>query len=191
MEHVRTPARHGRPEETGRLRRLFSSGPPVEVLHEEYAKRGRIDQSAPVQSSGEIRIERPVEQVWDLLVDLRGWEAWAPDIHDVRLDSAVVVDGRFAWAIGRTRIRSRFAVVEPARELTWTGTALWTTAIDRHVLQPTPDGATRLSIEESLAGALVPLFFSSAKLRAQHEQWLTAAKAAAEGRAPTAGGPAG
>ena len=172
---------HDTRERSGMLKQLFYSGPTIEVLHEEYAKRSRIDEAAPVKSSGEIRIEAPVERVWELLTDIRGWEDWAPDVHDVRLDSAMAVDSRFSWAIGRTRIKSVFAVVEPGRELTWTGAALWTKAVDRHVLEPTDDGATRHYVEESLAGLLVPLLFSSAKLNAQHQRWLTAFKAAAEG----------
>ena len=127
------------------------------MLHEEYAKRGRIDERAPVKSFGEILIGAPVELVWELLTDLRGWEDWAPGVHDVRLDSAVAVDGRFTWSIGKTRIKSVFAKVEPGRELTWTGAAQWTKAVDRHVLVPTEEGATRLYVEESLAGALIIL----------------------------------
>jgi hypothetical protein len=163
------------------LKRLFYGGPSSGILHEEYAKRGRIDEWAPVKSSGEIRIGAPVELVWELLTDLRSWEDWAPGVHDVRLDSAVAVDARFTWSIGLTRIKSVFAIVEPGRELTWTGAALWTKAVDRHVLEPLEDGATRLYMEESLAGLLVPLFFSSAKLEVQHQRWLTAFKAVAEG----------
>jgi hypothetical protein len=163
------------------LKRLFYSGPSIEVLHEEYAKRRRIDEAAPVKASGEIRINASVERVWEVLTDLRGWEDWAPGVHDVHLDSAVAVDARFSWAIGRTRIKSVFAVVEPGRELSWSGSALWTKAIDRHVLEPTEDGATRHYLEESLAGVMVPLFFSTAKLKAQHQRRLIAFKAAAEG----------
>lgn len=164
------------------LKRLFYGGPTIGVLHEEYAKKGCIDEEAPVKASGGVRIEAPVERVWELLIDLPGWEAWAPDVHGVRLGSAVAADAAFSWAIGRTRIESRFAVVKPGRELTWTGAALWTRAVDRHVLEPTGDGATLHYIEESLAGVLVPLFFGSAKLKAQHERWPAALKSAAEGR---------
>jgi hypothetical protein len=166
--------------ESRMLKRLFYSGPSIGVLHEEYAKRGRIDERAPVKSAGEIRIEAPVERVWELLTNIRGWEGWAPGVRDVRLDTAVAVDASFSWSIGRTRIKSVIAIVEPRRELTWTGVALWTKAVDRHVLEPTEDGATRFYIEESLAGALVPLFFSRPKLEVQHQLWLAAFKAAAE-----------
>ena len=48
------------------LTQLFYSGPSIEVLHEEYAKNGRIDANAPVRASQEIRIEAPVERAWEL-----------------------------------------------------------------------------------------------------------------------------
>jgi hypothetical protein len=181
MERMESERDRRASRESGMLERLFYGGPSFGVLHEEYAKRGRIDERAPVKASGEIRIEAPVERVWALLRDLRGWEGWAPRVHDVRLDSAVAVDASFSWSIGRTRIKSVLAIVEPGRELTWTGAALWTKAVDRHVLEPTEDGATRLYIEESLAGALVPLLFGSAKLEVQHRRWLAAFKEVAEG----------
>lgn len=183
MERMESTRNRRATGESRMLKRLFYGGPSMGVLHEEYAKRGRIDERAPVKSSGEIRIGAPVERVWELLTDLRGWEGWAPGVRDVRLDTAVAVDASFSWSIGRTRIKSVIAIVKPGRELTWTGAALWTKAVDRHVLVPTEDGATRLYVEESLAGALVPLFFGSAKLEVQHRRWLAALKAVAEGGA--------
>jgi hypothetical protein len=78
-------------------------------------------------------------------------------------------------------------VVEPGRELTWTGrSALVFKAIDRHVLEAVDGGRTRMIVEESLAGPLLPLVFSSARLRRGHERWLAALKAVVEtGRRPT------
>jgi hypothetical protein len=35
------------------LRQLFYRGPPIDVLHEEYAKKGRIDGEAPVRASAD------------------------------------------------------------------------------------------------------------------------------------------
>ena len=173
------PDREARSAE-GHLRQLFYRGPRIETLHSEYAKQGRIDEAAPVQSAAEVTIDAPVDRVWSLLADLAGWERWAPGVHDVRLDGDLAVDTGFTWATGSLRIKSRLAVLTPGRELTWTGVALWTKAVDRHLLEPTADGGTRLRIEESLAGVLVPLFLGSAKLHAQHVAWLAAAKATAE-----------
>lgn len=181
MEYPEAPTRGGK---TGFLSRLFYGGPSLDVLHEEHAKKGRIDEETPVKASREVRIEAPGERVWELLSDPRGWGAWYPDIHDVRLDSGVMADARFTWANGKARMRSRFAVVEAGREITWTGVSSGAKAVHRHVLKPTDGGgATRLFTEESIAGPLLVLFYSSAKLHAGMEKWLSALKSAGEASA--------
>ena len=165
------------------LNRLFYGGPSIGVLHEEYAKKGRIDAEAPVKASHEVLIEAPVERVWGLLSDAPGWGVWAPGVHDVRIDSTVTADARFAWKNGKARVRSKFAVVDAGRELTWTGVSSGAKAVHRHVLEATDDGgATRVFCEESMAGPLLVLFFDGAKLRTGMEKWLTALKTAAEKR---------
>jgi hypothetical protein len=45
------------------LKQLFYRGPSIDVLHEEYAKKGRIDARAPVGAAREIRIEAPLGRV--------------------------------------------------------------------------------------------------------------------------------
>jgi hypothetical protein len=55
-------------------------------------------------------------------------------------------------------------------------------AVHRHLLQATSDGSTRVRSEESIAGPLLVLFYSSAKLQAGIETWLNGLKAAAERR---------
>ncbi len=164
------------------LRQLFYRGPSIDVLHEEYAKKGRVDGEAPVRASAEVRIDAPVDRVWQLIADATAWESWDRSVHDVHLDSAVAPDAQFTWFSGRSRIRSRFAVVEPGRELTWTGMSGGAKAVDRHVLEVVDDNATRVRCEESMAGPLLVLFFNSAKLRAGMQTWLTALKTAAEKR---------
>jgi hypothetical protein len=49
------------------VEQLFYGGPSIGVLHEEYAKKGRIDEKAPITAAYEVRIEAPVERVWELL----------------------------------------------------------------------------------------------------------------------------
>jgi uncharacterized protein YndB with AHSA1/START domain len=165
------------------LKQLFYSGPSIEVLHEEYAKKGRIDEKEPITTAYKVRIEASVERVWELLSDPPNWETFDPDIHDVRLNSGVKADARFTWSNGKVRMKSRFAVVDAAREITWTGVASGAKAVHRHVLEPTgDDGATRLLCEESMAGPLLILFFNNAKLQAGLKKWLGALKTAAEER---------
>ncbi len=57
---------------------LFYIGPPVEVLHERYAKQGRIDDRAPVRASHEVWVDAPVERVFALLSDPTRWPRSSP-----------------------------------------------------------------------------------------------------------------
>jgi hypothetical protein len=94
----------------------------------------------------------------------------------------VAADTRFAWANARTRIASRFAVVDPGRELTWTGVSSGFKVVHRHLLDATSDGTRRVRCEESMAGPLLVLIYNSAKLQAGLKTWLTSLKTAAEQR---------
>jgi len=164
------------------MNQLLYRGPSIEALHQQYAKRERIDSRAPVTAAYEVEIDAPVQRVWDLLADPLAWPSFAPEVHDVHLDAPAAVDTRFTWANGRSRIKSRFAVVDPGREITWTGVSSGFKAVHRHLLEATSDGATRVRSEESIAGSLLVLFYSSAKLQAGIEAWLTGLKTAAERR---------
>jgi hypothetical protein len=56
------------------MTKLFYAGPPLRVLHEEYAKNGRIDHGAPVTTTYEEDIRAPRERVWALLASpLETW----------------------------------------------------------------------------------------------------------------------
>ena len=164
------------------MNQLLYRGPSIEALHQQYAKRERIDSRAPVTAAYEAEIDAPVQRVWDLLADPLAWPSFAPEVHDVHLDAPAAVDTRFTWANGRSRIKSRFAVVDPGREITWTGVSSGFKAVHRHLLEAISDGATRVRSEESIAGSLLVLFYGSAKLQAGIEAWLTGLKTAAERR---------
>lgn len=162
------------------MTKLLYSGPTLQVLHDDYAKKGRIDSDAPVTTSYEVDIRAPRALVWELLANPLGWQAFDPAIHDVRVDGQVAADTAFTWVNGRARMKSRFAVVDPGRELTWTGVSMGFKAVHRHLLEPSGDGGTRVRCEESMAGPLLGLLLNEAKLRDALEKWLTALKAAAE-----------
>jgi len=166
------------------MTKLLYTGPGIEALHAQYAAQGRIDTKAPVTASREIVIAAPMATVWALLSDPRGWGRIDPAIHDVRLDGEVAPGTRFAWRNGRARITSRFAVVDPEREITWTGLSSGAKAVHRHLLAARDENHTHLMSEESMAGPLLPLFFGNAKLAATLDNWLTAIKTAAQQARP-------
>lgn len=156
--------------------------PSLATLHDEYALRGRIDDTAPVTNSSSVLIGAAPDRVWDVLADLRGWETWAPGFKLRALD-AVEPGREFRWSQNGTPLHSRFAVVEPGRELSWTGSLLGLyRAVDRMVLAP-ESGGTRVTLQESLDGPLAGLIYPSRKLRAGHEARLAALKDHVESRA--------
>jgi hypothetical protein len=65
-----------------------------------------------------------------------------------------------------------FAIVDPDHELTWSGRFLGFKAVDQHLVEPAGPDRTQVTMKESLAGPLLPLLYSLAKLRAGHERWL-------------------
>jgi hypothetical protein len=145
--------------------RLFYRGPSSDVLHEDYAKGGRIDSAAPVTACHEVFVDAPIDRVWDVLSDADGWATVNPDIRHVRLDSAVAPDSRFRWVNGRTRLKSRFAVVDAGHELTWTRPGVKVVIATRSRRPATVE--PRLFRRESLAGPhpAVALVFSGGKLQ--------------------------
>lgn len=90
-------------------------------------------------------------------------------MRDVQLEAGKKIDALFKFKLNNFPIRAIFAVIQPCRELHWTGVSLWFKAVDLHTLEPTKDGGAQLSIAESFAGPLATLFISRDKLKMQHE----------------------
>jgi hypothetical protein len=79
---------------------------------------GQIDKNAPLVASGEIRIEETVEDAWRIMVDVRRWPSWNPDITEIRLSGPLSAGTEFSWKSGLGTIRSRMQVLEPPCVLT-------------------------------------------------------------------------
>ena len=160
--------------------RAFYAGPPLAELHEEYAKKGLLDQEAQLMSSSSVTIDAPDHVVWRLIIDMPNWPTWRTDARVTEI-GAIEEDACFRYIIRGAPINATFAVIIPDRELTFTGVAMrWMKAIDRIQLAPDGDGRTLASIEESLSGPLINVFYSEARLRSGHQKMLRMLKAAAE-----------
>ncbi len=172
---------HNPPTSTmGAWQRLFYRGPATETLYNDYARQRRIDHIAPITASHEVIVDAPVGRVWQLLSQPENWAEVDPGISDVNVDGAVIEGRRFSWRSGRTRMTSRFAVVDVEREMTWIGAAFGSKVVHRHVLTAIDENTTRLYSEESMAGPLLILLYSSTKLSGALQKWLSAIKTRAE-----------
>lgn len=111
--------------------------------------------------------------MWCVLVDLDGWARWAPRVT-VREHGAVEPGARFRFRVNGVGIRATFTVVDPERELAWSGAFLWFRAVDRQILEPLDGDRTCITFSESLDGVLLPLLYSESQLAANHRRWLEA-----------------
>ncbi len=146
---------------------------------EQLARTGSIDVHAPVQASSEITINAPPSRVWNLLTSINDWPTWQHDITAAHLDGPLQAGTDFTWSAG-TSIHSRLALVQPPRQVAWTGKAYNATAIHVWTLEPLPSDRTLVKTSESMSGFLLTVFFSSAKLHESQQHWLVDLKAAAE-----------
>ena len=145
-----------------------------------------IDRTAPAIAEGEIRIAAAPEVVWDAVSDLERWPSWSPDIKSVTLDGPLAPGTVFRWRSRSTSLTSTLRVVDPPRELGWTGTTMGIRAV--HVFRFEPrDGGTLVRSEESWDGLLAKLLkgYSRRTLDKGIRDWLARLKAEAERRAGT------
>jgi hypothetical protein len=147
---------------------------------EELARSGRIRDDAPVKASLQLTIHAPVEKVWALLTDVNHWPKWQPDISQAAMKGPLQSGTDFSWTIGGTSIHSRIAVVQPSAQFGWTGKAFGARAIHIWKLSRLPDRQTMVTVEESMTGFLLTVFYSSKKLQKSDQRWLDRLKLAAE-----------
>lgn len=156
-------------------------GPSLSRLHRDYAKQHRIDQSAPIRGRRELVVNAPLHRVWLTLTDVPSWgTTLEPGVRKIRLPDGVTVDGRFTRTNNGARMVARFAVVDADRELSWTGSAFGAKVVHRFEIEPGPHETTRVTVEESMAGPILAVLFSTSKLHAVLEESLATLKAAAE-----------
>ena len=160
---------------------LFYTGPSITILHEEYAKKSRIDDRAAIQGRREIIIAAPIERVWEKLSDVPSWNSnLEPGVKDIQLENGVTVDGHFTRVKGGAKMKARFAVIDAPQEIAWTGAAFGAKVIHRFTLESTDENTTRVTVEESMAGPLFGLLFNNKKLDAILIESLDTLKQASE-----------
>jgi hypothetical protein len=138
------------------------------------------DIDAPVYAAASIDIRSNPSTVWKLISDIPRWPEWASQISSAKLAGELQKGTEFQWKSNGMKINSTLQTVDPVKNLSWTGKALWIRAEHIWELQALPDGGTRVTTSESMAGFLIRYIYSSDKLLESLKTWLKDLKSASE-----------
>jgi uncharacterized protein YndB with AHSA1/START domain len=112
-----------------------------------------INHAAPATFSGSIRIDADPQTVFDAIADVDAWASWNSDVRSAKLGGPLQVGTVFRWKAGPSTLRSTLQVVDPPREIGWTGTTMGIRAV--HVFRfEASNGGTLARSEESWEGFL-------------------------------------
>jgi hypothetical protein len=138
------------------------------------------DIDAPVYAAASIDIRSNPSTVWKLISKIPQWPEWASKISSAEVTGEFRKGTDFRWKSNGMKINSTLQTVDPEKNLSWTGKALWIHAEHIWELQALPDGGTRVTTAESMDGFLIRYIYSSEKLLNSLQTWLKDLKSAAE-----------
>ena len=142
-----------------------------------------INRSAPAVAEGEKFIESEPEVVFGVIAAIDDWPSWNTDVKSVDVEGNVEPGTTFRWKAGPASLVSKLEVVDPPREIGWTGTTMSIKAV--HVFRfEARDGGTLARSEESWEGWIASLLrgYSRTTLEKGIESVLADLKVEAERR---------
>jgi hypothetical protein len=138
------------------------------VGHESFAVRSRasdsqrrsvdVNHDAPATAVGETHIGADPQTVFSVVAEIDRWPSWNPAVTSAKLEGPAVPGTVFRWKSGFGTIVSTLEVVDPPREIAWTGTVMGIKAIHVFRFEPKDGGGTLAHSEESWDGVLPGLF---------------------------------
>ena len=146
-----------------------------------------INRNAPATAEGELRIDADPQTVFAVISAIDQWPSWNPDVKSASVEGPVQPGMVFRWRAGPSSLTSVLQVVDPPREIAWTGTTMGIKAV--HVFQfRASDGGTMARSEESWEGLIASLLkgYSRKTLDKGIRSVLANLKTEAERRAATA-----
>ena len=110
-----------------------------------------VDATAPVTARESRDIAASAADVWAVLSDVGRWSCWNPEIRSARLEGPLAPGTLVQWRAGPGAITSVLRVVDPLKELSWTGSTMGIHAVHVWRLESS-DGGVRVTTEESWRG---------------------------------------
>jgi hypothetical protein len=131
----------------------------------------------PVFVHNEIVVDAPPERVWRWLVRADRWPEWFARASRVRIEGggpALTEGSVVSWRMLGAGIRVTVRRADGARALDWEGGAAGVHAYHAWLLDPLPDGRTRVITEETERGPVPSLlrWYLRGALHKAHEEWL-------------------
>jgi uncharacterized protein YndB with AHSA1/START domain len=80
-----------------------------------------IDRNAPATAQGELEIDADPSTVFSVIAAIDQWPSWNPNVKSVTLQGPVQQGTVFRWKSGPSTLTSTLQVVDPPREIAWTG----------------------------------------------------------------------
>lgn len=115
-----------------------------------------INRSAPAIARGEKFIGADPEVVFGVIAAIGDWPSWNTDVKSADVEGDVEPGTTFRWKAGPASLVSKLKVVDPPREIGWTGTTMRIKAV--HVFRfEARDGGTLARSEESWEGWIASL----------------------------------
>ena len=115
-----------------------------------------INRTAPATADGELRSDADPQTGFEVISAIDRWPSWNPDVKSVSVEGPVQPGRVFRWKAGPSSLTSTLQVVDPPREIAWTGTTMGIKAVHVFRFQAT-DGGTLARSEESWEGLLASL----------------------------------
>jgi uncharacterized protein YndB with AHSA1/START domain len=146
-----------------------------------------INRDAPATAEGELWIDADPQTVFSVIAAIDQWPSWNPDVKSVSVEGPVQPGTAFRWKAGPSSLTSTLQMVDPPREIAWTGTTMGIKAVHLVRFQAS-DGGTLARSEESWAGLMASLLkgYSRRTLDKGIRSILSHLKTEAERRAATA-----
>lgn len=156
-------------------------GPSMELLHNR-ATRGESQDDAPVHARQQVVIHAPRDVVWATLTTVADWPRWQTGVVDATPPRDLAAENDFSWRHGSNTIHATLALVEAPKTLAWTGSVAVAKAIHIWRLDAVDDATTTVSVDESMDGFLLTLFYGQHDLERDMLQVLVDLKTAAEAK---------